>query len=91
MTTLKGNDMFTIGVRELKSKASEILQRVSQKQEEVIITKHGQPYGKIVPIKKGTQKKEGKSLRAAFSSSPDLTAEDFELAKKVWEGKSSGE
>ncbi len=42
--------MADIGVRELKTKASEIIRSVKEQRSQYIITLHGRPVAKLVPI-----------------------------------------
>ena len=42
-------DEMRVGIRELKSKWSEYMRRVKSGQT-IVITKHGEPIGQIVPI-----------------------------------------
>jgi prevent-host-death family protein len=45
-----------VGVRELKAKLSEYLRRVREG-ETVVVTMHGKPVGRIVPIEQGLEAK----------------------------------
>jgi len=78
----------SIGLRELKAKASEVLREVSQKGKEFIVTRHGKPLGKLVPVKpedfKEKEKPYKKSLRNTYAFLPDLDEEDFQELKQVW-------
>lgn len=80
--------MSKIGVRELKAKTAKILREVSQENKEFIITRHGKPSGKLVPIEAELYpKKKGKALRGLYSHLPDLTESDFEQAEEIWKAK----
>ncbi|MDP1808011.1 MAG: type II toxin-antitoxin system prevent-host-death family antitoxin [Actinomycetota bacterium] len=77
--------MTTIGVRELKAKAGEVLREVSQKRKEFIITSHGRPCGKIVPLKEEPEAPSGKkTLRGAYPHLPELDEKDFRQIKNIW-------
>lgn len=45
-----GTHMVQIPASEFKTRCLELMDRVSQKREELIITKHGKPVAKLVPI-----------------------------------------
>ena len=80
--------MTTVSVRELKAKASKILKDVESSGEEVIITRHGKPCAKLVPVKSPTPKKRSlRTVRDSFTFLPDLEYEDFQEIKKIWEPK----
>lgn len=72
--------MTTIGVRTLKAKTAEVLRRVSEEREEVIVTRHGKPQARILPVD-DAEKKPGKWLRGAYRAFPDLIEDDFREAK----------
>jgi prevent-host-death family protein len=42
--------MSVIGIRELKTHASEIVRRVSEEGQRYIVTRHGRPQAVIVPV-----------------------------------------
>ena len=42
--------MLAVGVRELRSRASEILRRVRERGEEIEITHHGRVVARLVPV-----------------------------------------
>jgi len=81
--------MSKVGVRELKSKTSEILRRVTEGHEEVVITRHGRTLGKIVPVEAAAEVGEGKTLRGARRNLPRLSDEDFAAAKDLWKPRTS--
>ena len=72
-----------VGVRELKAHATEILRQVEYG-EEFVVTRRGRPVGRIVPVQPKQADGMG-GLRGAFRHWPDLTMEDFEEAKRIWE------
>ena len=94
-------NVTTISVRELKAKASEILRQLETTDNlEVVITRHGKPCAKLVSLGKKraeipTLAKDRKeipwseriSMRGAYPNLPELTDEDFEEAKRIWEPK----
>ena len=81
----------TVSVRELKAKASEILRNLEQSSAgEVIITRHGKPWAKLVSLKGKPESipwSERKSLRNTLTHLPELTETDFAEAKRIWEPK----
>ncbi|RJQ52977.1 MAG: type II toxin-antitoxin system Phd/YefM family antitoxin [Actinobacteria bacterium] len=74
----------TVGVRELKAKAGEILRRVAEGRERVIVTHHGRPSAQIIPVAAAV-KKPGKRLRGSYAKFPALSEDDFARAKEAWE------
>ena len=80
--------MTTYGVREFKAKVSEILRDLDDG-EEVVITRHGKPCGKLTPVRRigetpapfGTPQA---SLRGALSDLPDASYDDFLDIKSAW-------
>ena len=78
--------MTTIGIRELKAKTGQVLRAVSENHKEFLITNHGRPAAKLVPIDADTlgEKKSSKALRGAFSHLPDLDDAQFKALKQVW-------
>ena len=84
---MKGTQVTTVSVRELKAKASQILRELESSGEEVIVTRRGKPCAKLVRLTdQATGKKSLRTLRGALPSMPDeLTWDDFMEAKKIWE------
>lgn len=79
--------MTTYGIREFKSRVSEILRNL-ENGEEVIITRRGKPCGKLtlVPLPEVDGKRSLATLRGAFRDTlPTATWEDFQEIKKIWE------
>ena len=81
----------TVGIRDLKTKASEILRELERSPAtEVIITRHGKPCAKLVSLKgrpEGIPWSQRKSLRNTLAGLHDLTDADFAEAKRIWEPK----
>jgi prevent-host-death family protein len=82
-------NVTTITVRELKAYASELLRKLEEVPDlEFIITKHGKPCAKLVPLDKKLTKvpvSERISLRNTWSHLPELSETDFAEAKRIWE------
>ncbi|MCY4449623.1 MAG: type II toxin-antitoxin system prevent-host-death family antitoxin [Chloroflexi bacterium] len=75
----------TYGIREFKTKVSEILHDLDDG-EEVIITRHGKPCAKLVHVEAEAEaKKLPLSALKDMLDLPDATWEDFMEAKKIWE------
>ena len=80
--------MATYSVREFKARLSEIF-RGLEDGEEVTITKHGKPCGRLTaPPPHEEPKRPLWELRGAFSHLPALDYEDFVEIKKIWEPRS---
>jgi prevent-host-death family protein len=83
------SNVTTITVRELKTYASEFLRKLEEAPDsEFIITKHGKPCAKLVPIDRKSTKvpiSERISLRNTWSHLPELSEADFAEAKRIWE------
>ena len=78
--------MNTIGIRDFKARASKIIRTLESIGEEVVITRHGKPCGKLVAMgNEQRRQKSLKALRGAFSHLPDAEYEDFIDIKGVWE------
>ena len=81
--------MNTIGIRDFKARASAIIRTLESSGEEVVITRHGKPCGKLVAIgNEQRRQKSLKALRGAFSNLPDAEYEDFLDIKGVWKTES---
>ncbi len=78
--------MTTIGIRELKAQTSKVLREVRSERKEIIITSHGRPCGKLVPVDESEleEKKSASTLRGAYSDLPELDEERFGQLKQVW-------
>ncbi len=76
--------MTTYGVREFKTRVSDILRNLDDG-EEVIITRRGKPCAKLTPIpQSGFGEASRQTLKGAMENLPVATYEDFLEAKKVW-------
>ena len=82
--------MTTYSVREFKAKASEILRDLKEG-DEVIITRRGQPCGKLTAVTSSESKKPSlATLRGAFKDLlPEVTYQDFQDIKSIWNPRSS--
>lgn len=80
----------TIGVRELKARASEVLREAQETGEEVIVTVRGRPVARLEPLSPITGRSvDGMGgLRGALSGLPRLDWDDFADAARVWEPRS---
>ena len=77
--------MTTYGIRDFKARVSEVL-RDLEDGEEVIITRRGEPCGRLIPVQHPTNAKPSlASLRGALADLPDATYEDFRDIKAIWE------
>jgi len=66
------DDMQTVGIRELRQSATQILRRVREKGEEIQVTYRGQVVALLVPVKpKSTRRKSS----AAWADLDQLAAE----------------
>ncbi|GEM_PF-3543403 len=74
----------TVGVRELKARISQLLRALESHPEGVVITRHGKPCAKLVAFRETKVTTGQRTLRGAFPHLPDLTYEDFQEAKKMW-------
>lgn len=84
----------TIGIRDLKARASEILHQVQQSGTEVVITHRGHPVARLEPIASArpSMSENGlANLRGALVSMPNLTWEDFRQLKEAWSPRSLGD
>jgi prevent-host-death family protein len=63
--------MLTVGVRELKQRASELVRRVRESGEEVRVTYHGKVVALLIPVKQKEKVDEG----AAWAELDLLAAE----------------
>ena len=80
--------MTTYSIREFKAKVSEILRDLKEG-EEVIITRRGQPCGRLTPVPPSDSKKPSlATLRGALPQLPYATYQDFLDIKSIWEPRS---
>ena len=78
----------TYNVREFKARVSEILRSLDDG-DDVIITRHGKPCGKLTPVQGIAETRASfgtplASLRGALSDLPDASYEDFLEIKSAW-------
>lgn len=81
-------DSHTIGVRDLKAHASELLREVEISGTEFIITVRGRPVARLEPIApgEGGPPTDGTGgSRGMWSHLPKATWADFMAAKRIWE------
>jgi prevent-host-death family protein len=79
----------TISVRELKARASELLRELEQTGQEALITRRGTLWGRLVPLAR-QEKAAGpkRILRNSYRDLPELTEDDFQEAKRLWQPSS---
>ena len=76
--------MTTYGVREFKTRISEIL-RDLEEGDEVTLTRRGKPCGRLTGIPPVSDDKPSlESLRGTMTDLPDATYEDFLEVKAMW-------
>ena len=81
-----------IGVRELKEHTSEVLRQLEETGQSVIITRHGAPWGRLLPFtaQPSQRKDHGGSLRNIYPDLPDLPETAFQEIKGIWVGDIEG-
>ena len=77
--------MPTIGIRELKDRASEIVRKVREEQAPYIITLHGKPSAMIIPLE------EEEIDDYIIAHHPYFVMVRDRARKEIREGKASGE
>lgn len=79
----------TIGVRDLKAKASALLREVETSGVEFVITVRGRPVARLEPIAPGEPGRAtdgtGGSRGIFAGVLPDATWEDFQELKRIWD------
>ena len=76
--------MASVGVRELKNQATEILRAVREEQAEYVITLRGKPIAVLLPLEKEWEKEAQKhATAAAVKASTDIWLELANLRKKI--------
>lgn len=76
--------MSSYGMREFRSRLSEILRRVDAG-EAVVITRRGRPRAKLMPLRQLADTKLSLgTLRGTMTGLPDATYEDFRQMKGMW-------
>ncbi len=75
-----GAHIVQIPAAEFKAKCLELMDRVSERRQELIITKHGRPVAKLVPIEEETRPVFGymKSTVVAYGDLISPVEEDWE-------------
>jgi prevent-host-death family protein len=79
----------TIGVRDLKARASALLREVEADGVEFVITVRGRPVARLEPIAPGETRRPADGTggsRGIFAGVlPDATWEDFQELKRIWD------
>ena len=76
--------MTTYGIREFRSRLSEILRGLGES-DEVLITRRGRPCAKLTSVPNHTEDRPSlRTLRGAWVDLPDATYEDFLAIKTLW-------
>ena len=76
--------MITYSIREFKTKFSEILRSLDDG-EEIIITRRGDPCGRLIAIAPLTEDKPSLgTLRGTLAELPDASYVDFQDIKGIW-------
>ena len=75
----------TVGVRELKAKASALLQELRAGDLEILITVRGQTVARMEPVYGDAIDGMGNMRAALAVVLPDAGWEDFQEAKRLWE------
>ena len=81
-------NVTTITVRELKTRASELLRRFEADPTlEFVITRHGKPCAKLVALGRAEKvpSSERITLRGTWAGLHELSDADFAEAKRIWE------
>lgn len=60
--------MVTVGIRELKQQASELVRMVRETGNEVQVTYHGQVVALLIPVKRASSKKDDKTAWAKLDN-----------------------
>ena len=67
--------MPSVGVKDLKNQATEILRAVREKQAEYIVTYHGRPVAMLLPIDAAWLQAEQDRVASEVRPSPEILAE----------------
>ncbi len=79
--------MATYSIREFEARVSEILRSLDDG-EDVVITRRGEPCGRLTPVHRPTGGKPSLStLRGKLTELPDASYEDFLNVKTLWEAR----
>jgi prevent-host-death family protein len=89
-----GNSKAEIGATEFKAKCLELMDRVASRRETFVITKHGRPVAKLVPLEKGPRESIFGCMRGQVRVvgdivSPALPFEDWETLDE-WDQLQTG-
>ncbi len=80
--------MATYSIREFKANVTRILRSLDDG-DEVIITRRGNPCGRLTSVASDFDKPSLATLRGAFALLPQASYEDFLEAKSIWEPASA--
>ena len=75
--------MATYSIREFKANVTKILRSLDDG-DEVIITRRGNPCGRLTSMASTFDKPSLATLRGAFAHLPQASYEDFLEAKSIW-------
>jgi len=70
---LEGNNMIKMAAGEFKAKCLKVMEHVRNEREEIIITKHGKPVAKLIPIEEKKAKSVFGYLKGTVKVSGDIT------------------
>lgn len=73
----------TVGVRELKNGASEIIRTVREEQAEYVVTYRGQPVAVILPVAESVRQVQNDQVVAATQPADDFWAQWDALGKEI--------
>lgn len=76
--------MATYSIREFKANVTKILRSLDDG-DEVIITRRGNPCGRLTSMASAFDKPSLATLRGAFAHLPQASYEDFLEAKSIWQ------
>lgn len=65
--------MLIIGAGEFKAKCLKLMDRVNKSHEEIVITKHGKPIARLVPVEPVETKSAFGFLKESISINGDIT------------------
>jgi len=85
----RGSNMRDIGIRELKTKASEIIRNVWKRRARYTITYRGRPVGVLLPLERAIPPKP--ETDASSDAWEELARLGSSIARRWPKGKTSGE